>query len=96
MFFLQEAPNRFGNGYAAYYGIGFLVMALGFAVLWVLIYVLIVRWVFRINTHVRNQRTMIELLIKLCRRNGVPEEELYSIKAGENIVERRPIPLPKS
>ena len=38
-----------------------------------------IRWAFRINTRVRNQLTMINLLIKLCEKQGVEPSEIEEI-----------------
>ena len=45
----------------------------------ILITVVILRWVFKIDEHIRNQQAIIWLLIKLSAKSGVEKEELDKI-----------------
>lgn len=40
----------------------------------------ITRWMFAIDKQLKNQKAMVRLLIKLCRKQGVAEKELEEIK----------------
>lgn len=42
--------------------------------------ILIMRWIFSIDRHLKNQRATIALLIKLCRQQGVPADDIDGIK----------------
>lgn len=42
-----------------------------------------IRWAFRINTQVRNQLITINLLIKLCEKQGVEPSEIEEILKPE-------------
>lgn len=42
--------------------------------------ILIMRWIFSIDRHLKNQKATIALLIKMCRRQGVNDEEIDEIK----------------
>ena len=41
--------------------------------------VLLIRWVFKIERQLLNQRATVWLLIKLCERTGVDPEEIKTI-----------------
>lgn len=45
-----------------------------------IISILIMRWIFSIDRHLKNQRATIALLIKLCRQQGVPADDIDGIK----------------
>jgi hypothetical protein len=40
----------------------------------------LIRWVLGIDRQIKNQKAMIALLIKLCRQQDVPEDQLEEIK----------------
>lgn len=44
-----------------------------------LVYISLVRYVFRIDTQVHNQEKIIKLLEILAKQNGMPTEELNTI-----------------
>ena len=46
----------------------------------IIIQVLIIRWVFRIDTQVNNQRATTWFLIKLCEKQGITKEEIDKIR----------------
>ncbi len=50
-----------------------------FAIIIILIQVVIIRWIFRIDEQINNQKATIWLLIKLCEKQGVSEEQLRNI-----------------
>jgi hypothetical protein len=41
----------------------------------------LIRWVFGIDRQIKNQKAMIALLIKLCRQQDVPEDQLEEVKS---------------
>ena len=70
MLFLQSNPSD-----AAAY----LIFGILFLVAVIIIQVAVVRWIFRINKQVDNQRAMIWILLKIAGQQGVPKEELDKI-----------------
>ncbi len=62
-----------------------LVIIAGLALLAIYIQVLIIRWVFKIEQQLSNQRATVWLLMKLCEKQGVAPEEIMTIKASNNI-----------
>lgn len=46
----------------------------------IIILVFVIRWTLRIDTIVSNQRATISFLIKMCRQQGVPENEITTLK----------------
>lgn len=51
-----------------------------FGIIGLVVFVLIMRWIFSIDRHLKNQRATIALLIKLCRQQGVPADDIDGIK----------------
>lgn len=51
-----------------------------FGIIGLVIFVLIMRWIFSIDRHLKNQKATIALLIKLCRQQGVPDDDIDGIK----------------
>lgn len=51
-----------------------------FVALAIIIQVVIIRWVFKIDEQVSNQKAMIWLLIKMCEKHGVDLKELEQIR----------------
>lgn len=51
-----------------------------FSLIGLVIFVLVLRWIFSVDRHLKNQRAMIALLIKLCRQQGVPADDIDGIK----------------
>lgn len=57
----------------------YIIVFLFFAMLAIIIQVLIIRWVFRIDTQVNNQNAMIFLLAKLCEKSNVSDDDIEII-----------------
>lgn len=53
---------------------------LGATILSLVIFGLIIRWAVRADTIVNHQRTMIAYLIALCRKQGIPGDEIEGLK----------------
>lgn len=51
-----------------------------FSLIGLVIFVLVLRWIFSVDRHLKNQRATIALLIKLCRQQGVPADDIDGIK----------------
>lgn len=51
-----------------------------YIVIGVLIFASVVRWVFKIDRQLENQRATIWLLIFLCEKNGVGQEKIETLK----------------
>lgn len=51
-----------------------------FSLIGLVIFVLVLRWIFSIDRHLKNQRAMIALLMKLCKQQGVSVDDLDGIK----------------
>jgi hypothetical protein len=75
MIFLQSSPD-----YTAYFIVSIFVVVLA-----VIVLVLIIRSVFRIDTQVDNQHAMIYLLVKLCEKSNVTDEEIQKITKYFNV-----------
>ena len=71
MYLLDSTSNVSGG-----YFIGILILT----VLIIIIQVLIIRWVFRIDDQVNNQRAMIWLLMKQWEKSGATSEEVEKFK----------------
>mgnify|MGYP001245888474 CR=1 FL=1 len=56
------------------------IMYVGCAILGLVIYGLVIRWAVRADHTIRQQKAMIALLIKLCRKNGVSDDDIDGIK----------------
>lgn len=56
-----------------------LIFIFGVAVLIIYLQVLLVRWALRINEQIRIQKAQLDMLVKLCEKQGVPVEELNVI-----------------
>ncbi len=46
----------------------------------ILVQVMFIRWVFRINEQLNNQKAMIYFLINIAMQGGMPTEEVEKIK----------------
>ncbi len=46
---------------------------------------IIVRWMWKVNIQTKQQRVILELLAKLCEKNGVTKDEIESLKFGHDI-----------
>lgn len=46
----------------------------------IIIQVLLIRWVFRIDTQVNNQRAMLYILMKMAEKQGVTHEDIENWK----------------
>jgi hypothetical protein len=79
MILLQSAAGS-GTGI----GLSFLIYIL-VIILIIVIQIAIIRWIFKINRQVENQRAQIWLLMKLCEKNGVTEAELTGFKQSFHI-----------
>ena len=55
------------------------------ALLAIYIQVLLIRWVFKIEHQLDNQRAMVWLLIKLCEKSAVAPEEIQAIIKSNSI-----------
>jgi len=53
---------------------------LGFAIIGILVFGLIIRWAVRADSIVNHQLAMIAFPIKLCRQHDVTEDEIESLK----------------
>lgn len=51
-----------------------------FAIIGLVVFVLLLRWIFGIDRHLKNQKAMIALMIKLCRQQNVPEDQINEVK----------------
>lgn len=51
-----------------------------FAIIGLVVFVLILRWIFGIDRHLKNQKAMIAFMIKLCRQQDVPDAEIEELK----------------
>lgn len=60
------------------YAIGNLVFMIFFFIIGLILYVVIARWVFKINKIVDLQQRQIYLLTMIAKQNGVPGEALDS------------------
>lgn len=56
--------------------------SLGILILFFAIWVILVRWVFRVNTIIKNQETQIQLLAKIAVTQGASTEEVKAIVLG--------------
>lgn len=64
---------------------GTLMVYLCIAIVVLFIYVIIIRWIFRIDRQIENQRAMIWLLMQLCEKNGLTQEQLENFKRSFKI-----------
>jgi hypothetical protein len=53
---------------------------LGFAILGLVIWCLLIRWAVRADKSVANQKVIIEILSSIARQHGVPADEIDGIK----------------
>lgn len=58
----------------------FLVFYVVFGAIGLILMFFLTRWVLGIDRHLKNQRATIALLIKLCRQQGVPADDIDGIK----------------
>lgn len=63
-----------GSQITEFYQIGFFVL------LSLIIWFMLLRWAVRADTTVKNQQAMIWFLILLCKKQGVPDEEIKKIR----------------
>lgn len=56
-----------------------------FVLLCIYIQVLLIRWVFKIQKQLANQRAMVWLLMKLCEKAGVSAEEVNAIATSNGV-----------
>jgi high-affinity Fe2+/Pb2+ permease len=56
------------------------MMYLGFGVLVIILWVLLIRYAVRADTVVKNQQAMIWFMILQCKKQGVPDEEIQNLK----------------
>lgn len=54
---------------------------LGAAIISLVIFALVIRWAVSADTNVKHQRTIIALLIELCKKQGVPEDQIDGVKS---------------
>lgn len=59
----------------------FLIFYIVFGCIGLVILFFLTRWLFAIDKQLKNQKAMVRLLIKLCRKQGVAEKELEEIKS---------------
>lgn len=50
------------------------------AIIGLVVFVVLLRWLFSIDRHLKNQKAMIAFMIKLCRQQDVPETEIDELK----------------
>lgn len=53
---------------------------LGFAIVSLILWCLLIRWAVRSDTMINNQHATNYLLMKLCLKHGVPEGEIAELK----------------
>lgn len=58
----------------------YLILALATVVVLFLAQIYLIRWVFKVDQQVRNQKAIVWLLLNLCEKNGVRDEVLDEIK----------------
>lgn len=56
------------------------IIYLGFGILTIIVWCLLIRWAVRANSVVKNQQAMIWFMILQCKKQGVPDEEIQNIK----------------
>lgn len=59
---------------------GVAMMYLGFGILVIILWVLLIRWAVRADTIVKNQQAMLWFMILQCKKQGVPDEEIQNLK----------------
>jgi len=59
---------------------------LGVGILLIYLQVLLIRWALRINEQVDIQKAQVDLLAKLCEKQGVPVDEINSIMYTHKLV----------
>lgn len=57
------------------------LMYLGFGILTLIFWCLLIRWAVRADSIVKNQEATIYFLMKLCEKHGVANEELAELKS---------------
>ena len=55
-------------------------MYLGFGILTIIIWCLLIRWAVRADSIVKNQQAMIWFMILQCKKQGVADEEIQTLK----------------
>lgn len=56
------------------------LMFIGFGILTIIIWCLLIRWAVRADSIVRNQQATIWFLILQCKKQGIPDEEIENLK----------------
>lgn len=56
------------------------MMYLGFGILVIILWVLLIRYAVRADTIVKNQQAIIWFMILQCKKQGVPDEEIQNLK----------------
>lgn len=56
------------------------IIYLGFGILTIIVWCLLIRWAVRADSVVKNQQAMIWFMILQCKKQGVPDEEIQNIK----------------
>lgn len=56
------------------------MMYLGFGILVIILWVVLIRYAVRADTIVKNQQAMIWFMILQCKKQGVPDEEIQNLK----------------
>jgi hypothetical protein len=59
----------------------FTVFYIVFGIIALMLSFFLIRWVLGIDRQIKNQKAMIALLIKLCRQQDVPEDQLEEVKS---------------
>jgi hypothetical protein len=59
----------------------FTIFYVVFGVIALILSFFLIRWVLGIDRQIKNQKAMIALLIKLCRQQDVPEDQLEEVKS---------------
>jgi hypothetical protein len=57
-----------------------MMMYLGFGILTIIVWCLLIRWAVRSDTIVKNQQAIIWFMILQCKKQGVPDEEIQNLK----------------
>ena len=57
-----------------------MMMYLGFGILSIIVWALLIRWAVRSDSIVKNQEAIIWFIILQCKKQGVPDEEIQNLK----------------
>jgi hypothetical protein len=58
-----------------------------FGIIGLVLSVLIMRWIFSIDRHLKNQKAMIALLLMICRKHGVTDDEMQKVRNAYEVQE---------